>query len=106
MDFMKNMFAAILVAVVVISAPAGFNVDAANCAISRSEARKLMSQQGLISAGQAARIAAQKASGRVINARLCKSGSQYYYSVNVTLSSGGGNKLKSLRVNARSGTVY
>lgn len=105
-DFMKNMFAAILLAAAVISVPAGFDVEAANCSISRAEARKLMSQQGLISAAAAARIAAQTTSGRVINARLCQSGGQYYYNVNVTQSSGGGNRLRSLRIDARNGAVY
>ncbi len=76
---------------------AGDGARAENCTIPAPQARQLIAGQGLISAGEAGRIAAAQAGGRAFYVKLCRSGGRYYYKVNVMQ---GGNRLTTVKVNA------
>ena len=100
---MKNLISAVLVFMAVTVPPIDTNVQAGACPLSRGEAQRAISQQGLISAGAARQAAASRANGRVIGVILCKGGGQYYYKVNILPKAGGGKRLMSVQVNARTG---
>lgn len=93
----KLLFAATVAGAISVVPPGG-PAQADNCAFSAAQARQLISQQGLMSAGEAKRIAASRGGGRAFYVKLCRSGNQYYYSVNVMQ---GGKKLTTVTVNAR-----
>ena len=94
-----NLFRAALMGLVILGAAApAAPARADNCAIPAAQARRLIAQQGLISAGKARQIAAARAAGRAFYVKLCRSGNSYYYSVNVMQ---GGKKLVTVTVNAR-----
>ena len=95
----KNLVVMVLTGALFLGASGGAGM-AGDCAISAVEARKLIAQFGLMSAGEARRIAAARASGRAFHVRLCRSGGSFYYAVKV-MQGGGGKKLMTVNVNAR-----